>query len=251
MSETQPAIEAQLDLAAQVQLSLLPKANCCMAGWESAFAYEPFSQVSGDYLDIIEPGPDAFYFVLGDVSGKGVAASLLMAHLHATIRTLLASHLALEDVMRETSRTFCQDSLPAQFATLVLGKAQRSGEIQLVNAGHTPVVFVRRQAVEEIAATGIPLGLFCETNFAAARVTASPNDMLLLYTDGLTEAVDQDGSAYGTERLQRLLLTLASRHPRDVIRAIREDLRTFSSSQLADDLSLLALRFLPGPWGGV
>src|SRR5260370_32767065 len=107
-------------------------------------------------------GADASYFALGDVSGKGVAAWMLMSHLHATLRTLLPSNRTIEEVVTIASSTFCQSALPAQFATLVLGKADRNGnEVELVNAGHNPVLLVEGAEVEIIAAANLPLGMFC------------------------------------------------------------------------------------------
>jgi sigma-B regulation protein RsbU (phosphoserine phosphatase) len=128
-SQVEGDLQAQLELARQVQLRLLPERSCCLSDWEVAFSYESAGFVSGDYVDLIPAGADAFYFALGDVSGKGVAASMLMSHLHATLRTLLPSHRTIEEVVTTASSTFCQSALPAQFATLVLGKVDRSGNV--------------------------------------------------------------------------------------------------------------------------
>jgi len=257
MSTAQSVLEAELALAARVQLSLLPKPNCCLAGWDTAFSYEPARHVSGDYIDLIESGPDAFHFILGDVSGKGVAAALLMAHLHATMRVLLGSPLTLDEVVRETSSMFCQSSLPAQFVTLVIGRATRSGDVKLVNAGHTPVLFVRKNSIETLPSTGVPLGLFCGPEPSPVSTTleirASVGEMLFLYSDGVTETIGVDGSEYA-DRLQTFLLRLPSTDPREAIAAVLDDLRTFSTgtaggqhdSGLADDRSLLALKFRGG-----
>jgi phosphoserine phosphatase RsbU/P len=247
-TSAQCAIEAELKLAARVQLSLLPKPNCCLAGWDVAFSYEPARHVSGDYVDLVEAGPDAFHFILGDVSGKGVAASLLMAHLHATVRVLLASRLTLDEVVRETSRMFCQNSLPAQFVTLVLGKATKLGEVQLVNAGHTPVLFRHAGSIEELPATEVPVGLFCGNEPSPVSTTselrASSGELLLLYSDGVTETTGVGGFEYGADRLQTLLLRSPGSDPGEAINAVLGDLRTFSGgAALADDRSLLALRF--------
>jgi len=254
MSSPQSTLEAELDLAARVQLSLLPKPDCCLAGWDTAFSYEPARHVSGDYIDLIEAGPDAFHFILGDVSGKGVAASLLMAHLHATVRVLLASRLTLNDVVRETSSMFCQSSLPAQFVTHVIGKATRSGEVLLVNAGHIPVLFMHKNSIDALPATGVPLGLFCGGEPSPAStilpLRASNGDMLLLYSDGVTETTSVDGSEYG-DRLRTLMSRLPNTDPRETIAAVLDDLRTFSAdSGLADDRSLLALKFRGRPHRG-
>ena len=101
-----PGLQAQLELGRQVQLRLLPDRRCCFSEWEVAFSYESAGFVSGDYVDLIPAGADAFYFALGDVSGKGVAASMLMSHLHATLQTLLPSDRTIEEVVATASSTF-------------------------------------------------------------------------------------------------------------------------------------------------
>ena len=245
---TQHSFESELELATRVQRSLLPKPSCCMHGWELSFSYEAARQVSGDYIDLINTDPDAFYFILGDVSGKGVAAALLMAHLHATVRMLVTSGLNLDRIVRETSSTFCHSSLPAQFVTLVIGRATNTGEVELINAGQTPVLFVHESKTKQLPATEVPLGLFCgmETGAGstASRERALQGDTLLLYSDGVTETNGVDGSEYGVRRLQDLLSCISHDSPEETIAAVLRDLRSFSAeSELSDDRSLLALRF--------
>ena len=237
-------IEAQLALAAEVQRGLLPKPYCCIAGWEAAFSYEPAGHISGDYLDLIPDGDNAFYFILGDVSGKGIAASLLMSHLHATVRGLLASSLTLEEVVRETSRLFCHTSLPAQFATLVLGHASSAGQVDLVNAGHTPVLLAATEGVTHLASTGVPLGLFCANEFETTRFHVEGGDVLLLYSDGVSETEDGDGAEYGVRAIELALRKHASAGPQEIIAAINPELELYvASTTLADDRSMLALRY--------
>ena len=247
-TSVQSSFESELELATRVQRGLLPKADCGMHGWEISFSYEAAHQVSGDYIDLVEMSAGAFHFILGDVSGKGVAAALLMAHLHANVRMLLASGLKLDQIVRETSTTFCHSSLPAQFVTLVIGKASNTGEVELINAGQTPVLFVHDGKTNLLPATEVPLGLFCGIETTPASIVvherALPGDMLLLYSDGVTETTDIDGSEYGVERLQVLLSHISHNSPRETIDAVLNDLRYFSApSELADDRSLLALQF--------
>ncbi len=238
-------IEAQLALAAEVQRGLLPKPYCCIAGWQAAFSYEPAGHISGDYLDLIPDGDKAFYFILGDVSGKGIAASLLMSHLHATVRGLLASSLAIEEVVRETSRLFCHTSLPAQFATLVLGHASSAGDVRLVNAGHTPVLLAGKGGASHLDSTGVPLGLFCANEFEATQFHVGGGDVLLLYSDGVSETEDAEGAEYGVRQIEISLRKHATAGPQEVIMAINNELRLYAAHPaLADDRSMLALRYL-------
>jgi sigma-B regulation protein RsbU (phosphoserine phosphatase) len=240
------ALQAQLELARQVQLSLLPEKQCCLSGWEVAFSYEAAGFVSGDYVDLIPSGPDSFYFALGDVSGKGVAASMLMSHLHATLRTLLPSRQAIEEVVTIASRTFCQSALPAQFATLVLGKADCDGGLELVNAGHTPVLLVEGDEVQVLAAASLPLGMFCSTDFASAKRSVSAESTLLLYSDGITESTDEAGNEYDLGRLAETLLQSRNLPPSVIVDTIHRDIARYTNDlHPSDDRTMLVLRWNP------
>lgn len=244
-SQIDAGLEAQLELARQVQLSLLPVRRCCLSGWEFAFSYEPAGLLSGDYVDLIPAGTDAFYFALGDVSGKGVAASMLMSHLHASLRTLLPLNDNLTEVVKAASHTFCQSALPAQFATLVLGKADQNGTVELVNAGHMPVLLVEGEVVEVIAASNLPLGMFCSTDFITVKRTVGVKSTLFLYSDGITESTDESGNEFDLSRLCNTLLQFRHLPPREVVDAIHAKILDFNhDAPPSDDRTMLALRRL-------
>lgn len=240
------SLQSQLDLARQVQLRLLPQRQCCLSGWKVAFFYEAAGFVSGDYVDLIPSGPESFYFALGDVSGKGVAASMLMSHLHATLRTLLPSHRTIQEVATVASHTFCRSALPAQFATLVLGKATRDGQLELVNAGHTPVLVVEGGEVEVISAASLPLGMFCSTDFVGTKQRVDAGSTLLLYSDGITESTDPSGNEYELKRLCEALLQAKDQFPSDIVSSIHRDIVDYTNGeQPSDDRTMLALRWSP------
>ena len=113
------ALEQDLQLAKRVQIGLLPKGSLDCDGWQICYHYEPAGMVSGDYCDVIDSGKNGLYFMVGDVSGKGVAASMLMAHLHAMFRTLIPVGLSLPCMLQHASRVFRESTLPNQYATLV------------------------------------------------------------------------------------------------------------------------------------
>jgi sigma-B regulation protein RsbU (phosphoserine phosphatase) len=245
-SQVEGELRTQLELARQVQLRLLPERRCCLNHWEVAFSYESAGYVSGDYVDLIPAGADAFYFALGDVSGKGVAASMLMSHLHATLRTLLPSNRTIEEVVTTASSTFCQSALPAQFATLVLGKADRSGNVELVNAGHNPALLVEGAEVEFIAAASLPLGMFCSTDFTSIRRSVSAESTLFLYSDGITESTDETGNEFDQNRLAKTLLQSRNLLPSAVVETIQRTIIGFTNgAQPSDDRTILALRWSP------
>jgi sigma-B regulation protein RsbU (phosphoserine phosphatase) len=243
-SDQQQALEDDLSVASKIQEGLLPQEEMQVFGWEAAYHYEAAGMVSGDYCDLLIHGGN-LYFIVGDVSGKGVSAAMLMTHLHATFRALVSQDLPLGEVMERASRMFCESTLPTHFATLALGKANASGDIDLCIAGHLPVLVRQASDVRKIGATGLPLGMFCDGSFSLAEAHLTPGDCLVLYTDGLTESVDSSGVEYGIDRLANLLVGLDQLSPKDIISACRRDLESFRAGTAIDDLTLLVIRRSP------
>jgi stage II sporulation SpoE-like protein len=151
---------------------LLPPSPLVWRHWIAAHSYDAAGTVSGDYLDLVPHG-DRLYFMLGDVSGKGVVASLLMAQLHAMFRTLIPFELPLDELMARASRLLCQSSLPQQYATLVLGYVSASGEVVIGNAGHPPPLIVKGSERGEVRGTqpqcSLSWRLFCFSNDAQGQ----------------------------------------------------------------------------------
>jgi sigma-B regulation protein RsbU (phosphoserine phosphatase) len=234
------ALQRDLELASQVQRNLLPQAGLCTEGWETSYHYAPLGPVSGDYCDLI-PSDGQLFFALGDVSGKGVAASMLMTQLHALFRSLTRMSLPLDQIITQANRVFCESALSGHYATLVCGQAKPTGEVEIHNAGHWPALVVQRGEVLQIESTGLPLGMFCEVNFSGATLHLKPGDMLLLYTDGLSEA-RRAGEEYGVDRLANLLHQGHGQPPAEVIAACLRDLHSFVDSPLLDDVTLLAIQ---------
>lgn len=237
------ALEEDLELASQIQTGLLPQPNQKIDGWDVAFHYQPAGPVSGDYCDLISGEDQSLHFVLGDVSGKGVAASMLMAHLHAMFRTLTSINLPLEQMVERASRVFCESTLPTQYATLACGRANTSGEVEICNAGHLPPLLIQDGKVTSIAATGLPVGVFCSESFTVNRVHMSKGDTLFLYTDGLSESLDITGNEYGPERLAQLLNKNNHLPPDSIVSLCRQELFSFAGGiPPRDDLTLMAIR---------
>lgn len=201
----QRALEQDLQLAARVQQGLLPDPACATGAWEVAYAYRPARIVSGDYCDLVAVNGDLF-FMLGDVSGKGVAAATVMSQLHALVRALMSAHLPLGQLVERVSRLLCESTLPTHYATLVCGRAGANGEVELCNAGHVPPLVVTRDGTQRLPPGGMPVGMFCAQSFDVQRVSLSPGDTIVLCTDGVTEAEGGDPGArdqFGLDRLGR------------------------------------------------
>lgn len=241
-------LEQDLELASRIQLGLLPPRDLSAMGWEIAYHFEPYGHVGGDYCDIVRPEQPGggLYFLLGDVSGKGVAASLLMSNLHATIRSLSVAGLTVEQLLTRANRLFCQNTLETHYATLVCGRSVAPGAVELSNAGHWPVAHVSRDRVEFIDSSGLALGMFCGSEYRHRLVRLDPGDFLALYTDGLTEAQNRAGEEYGTDRLAAHLAGLARQTgltARDLTTACVRDLAVFrGGAPASDDLTIMIVR---------
>ena len=234
------ALQRDLDLASHLQRNLLPEKNLRAGVWDTCYHYAPVGPVSGDYCDLI-PCDGQLFFVLGDVSGKGVAASMLMTQLHALFRSLSSMNLPLGQMVAQANRVFCESALAGQYATLVCGQAKPSGEVEIHNAGHLPAIVAGRGGVLRIESTGLPLGMFCELDFSGTRLHLDPGDMMFLYTDGLSEARRADDE-YGVERVAHLVRQQATRRPAELISTCLDDLRVFTDGPALDDLTLLAIQ---------
>jgi sigma-B regulation protein RsbU (phosphoserine phosphatase) len=229
--------------AARLQQALLPPPEYSWGPWSAAHRYTPAGPVGGDIVDLI-PAADRLYFVLADVSGKGAAASLVTAYVHAVFRSLVPFGLALEEVVRRASALLCASTLPSQYATLVFGYAGRAGEIVLANAGHPPPLVIGSRGTSRLVATGTVAGMFCDSHFGTTRVDLNPGDSLFIYSDGLTEAFSRSDEEYGADRLMAAARSTADTRPTALIGRVGEDLSGFLDGvPPGDDLTMLALHY--------
>jgi phosphoserine phosphatase RsbU/P len=237
------ALEDDLELAFVIQNALLPKTDLGSEFWQVDFHYQPAGIVSGDYVDVIRHD-GVLYFILGDVSGKGMAASLLMSNLHAMFHSLVPLGLPLHELMSRANRLFCESTLANQYATLILGKINDKGEVEICNAGHLPPVIVKDSENVQIDGTGLPLGLFCDSNFAASCVKLNSGDTLLLYTDGVTEANDPTEEEFGIARLLQSVNGSYAGEPSGLVRNCVAAVDAFRGTAARnDDLTILAVKF--------
>jgi sigma-B regulation protein RsbU (phosphoserine phosphatase) len=239
------ALEQDLELASRLQRGLLPRQHSAFACWEVFYHYQPLGVVSGDYCDVVTHQNECedVYFALGDVSGKGVAACMLMRQLHAIFRSLIVSGMTLQELVERASRVFCQSTISSLFATLVLVRAGQAGGIEVCNAGHCPALLSQGGKVLELGATGVPLGLFCEGVYPTQNAQMARGDTLLLYTDGLSEARSPNEADYGAERLKELLVSNLDLSAQALVAACIDDLDAFrAGAPLLDDLTIMAIR---------
>jgi len=237
------ALERDLDLARDVQRRLLPPASFQVEGWDGHYRYEPAGTASGDYVDLLPLDSGELLFLIGDVSGKGVAASLLMTHLHAIFRSLVSLQLPFAELMQRANRIFYDSVGGTQYATLLCGKASPCGDIELANAGHCPPILLQRQTAATLPPTSVPLGLFAHSPFPTLRLSLAVGDSLLMYTDGITEAVDARGSEYGRSRLIAAADYRDGASAADVVARCVADVEQFRADpRRRDDVTVFVLR---------
>jgi sigma-B regulation protein RsbU (phosphoserine phosphatase) len=241
----QRAMERDLDLASSIQANLLPPNHLRRDGWGASYYYEPAGPVSGDYCDIIQGQAenDQTFFLVGDVSGKGVAASLLMSQLHAIFRSLISTPQPIDNLLERANRLLSESTSSSHFATLVSVRAIPTGHVEICNAGHCAPLLVTQKGVTAFESTGLPLGIFFRTEYQCHKALLEPGNSLLLYTDGLTEARNSSDQEYGEERLKNLAAASRSLQPEKMINAILKDLDAFRGvTPKSDDLTMLVLR---------
>jgi len=237
------AHEQDLELATKIQARLLPARDMTTGVWETHYRYQPAGAVGGDYCEIVASSDGtSLFFAVGDVAGKGVAASLLMTHLSAIFRSLLSLDLPLTEVTSRANRLFCESTPAAHYATLVAGHTTESG-VTLCNAGHCRPLLLRHDGTDWVDSTGLPLGLFGEGRYTHRNIRLDPGDNLVLYSDGITETQDPDGNDYGEEGLIRSLQTYAKGDAVAMTDGVLRDVVRFRDTRSQqDDMTLLIVR---------
>ena len=242
--QQQRALELDLEYAGRIQRALLPKNDIRTSEWDFSYHYQPAGTVSGDFCDLIKNIDKSLTFLIGDVSGKGVSASLMMSHLHALIHSLLSFDLPIIELLQRANRLFCESTLSMNYATMVVGKAYPEGTLDICVAGHNPPLIFKNDSVISISATGIPVGMFNDTDYGVENLFLEKGDAVLLYTDGLTEAT-YNGTEYGEQRIMSQFSTLGKLNSRELINSLLFEHKTYlQNSAAADDVTVAVLKRL-------
>ncbi len=231
----------ELAIAKQVQARLFPQTLPPMKTLEYAGACIQARQVGGDYFDFLDFGCECFGLVVGDISGKGIAAALLMANLQANLRIHCAR--ALEEprlLLQSVNRVFHKNTHEGAYATLFFGEYDDAARrLRYANCGHLPPLLLASDGrVERLQATGTVLGLFGEWDCRIEERNLRMGDTLLIYTDGVTEAFNAAGEEFGEPRLIDALRRYRDLPPPAVISALVDEVRRFSAQEQHDDITL-------------
>ena len=236
--------KSELQDGRSVQRALMPERSPEIAGWRVWLFTRPANDVGGDLVDCIPLDHSGSAILLADVAGKGLKAALLMAKLQATIRALVPLCRSNPQLLHEVNQALRRDNLPQFFASLVYLQLQ-PGEASLraVNAGHPPPIVVRQGGIEQLGKGGPALGLMQEAEYDEKVIELARGEIVLLYTDGLTEAQNPMGDFFGEDRLRSVILARASQTPAELGERLVSACDLFQEPGKAhDDLSLVILQ---------
>jgi hypothetical protein len=242
-------VRDELEIARQLQHELLPQQAPQLAGYQFAFSYRTANEVGGDYYDFIPVAEGRLALVAGDASGHGIAAGLLMAITNATLRLALDLDPRPERVIRLLNKVLFRTGTSRAFMTLFVALLDPdSGRLEYVCAGH-PFPLLRHVSgeLEEIGTGALPAGIRAELELSPAEVVIAPGETLIMYSDGIPEAVRQStGDDFGFERLRHLVVPPGS--PQEIHDRILTNLDQFLAGEpRSDDVSLVVIRRQPEP----
>lgn len=244
-------MKRDLEIAKDIQAWLLPGTPLQIPGYQIAYATRPANTVAGDYYDVIlRPGAtlreDRVLFVVADVAGKSIPAAILMATFQASLRTLSSSRVPLAELIGSLNRYACSNSQGgARFTTAFFAELDpATGEVVHVNAGQNAPI-LRRSAgvVEQLEVGGIPLGISADASYEVGTTRLSAGDYLVVFTDGVVEAVNKNGKEYGEPELIGLLDRGAAAAPAELLRSLLAELDVFvGNTPQHDDMTCLLLK---------
>ncbi len=242
--EENKRMERELDLAREIQMSLVPSLPLAGGPWEVHGKVVPARQVGGDYYDFFPLGEGRFAVTIADVSGKGVPAALLMANVQASLRAFCDGDREITEAIGRVNRSVARGASGGKFITLFYGEVDHErGTLRYTNAGHNyPMLRRRDGSIEELTEGGLLLGLFEAADYQRGEVAFAPGDSLLLYSDGISEATDSRGHQFGEDRLRTLWQSCCTLLSSEVIGCLLKDVERFrGTAGQSDDMTAVVV----------
>jgi phosphoserine phosphatase RsbU/P len=238
-------LERDMAMARGIQRSLLPETSPVLPGFDIAVLNEPCFEVGGDYYDFLNLGPQTLLVVVADVEGKGISSAMVMSNLQATLRALVLHLHSLNDITESVNKMILKDTRGEKYMTMFMGLIDlRRKAIHYINCGHVPPVIVRPGS-EPIQLTegGMVIGLFEEAQYERGHVKFQTGDVLLLCTDGITEAMDADSEEFGMERVIASVNQVTDKRAKDIVLKVCDDVTAYSKEGThMDDKVMLAIK---------
>jgi phosphoserine phosphatase RsbU/P len=239
-------MEQEMRIAAEIQQALLPRAGHSGAFFRAAASSLPCRSIGGDFYDYVDLATGGFGFALGDVAGKGPPAALLSAMMQGIFAAQAAASDTPCQTITRVNLALYKRGIESRFVTLMYGTLEPDGRLTYCNAGHNPPLVFGRSGVKRLEVGGPIVGLFEGARFEEETVTLAPGDILVVFSDGVSEALSAGGDEYGEERI----IAVASKHagaaPADLVQALFADVRAFSKgAPQSDDITAMVLRYQP------
>jgi serine phosphatase RsbU (regulator of sigma subunit)/pSer/pThr/pTyr-binding forkhead associated (FHA) protein len=237
-------IERELQLAAEIQRALLPDAMQSGSHFDVASASVPCRSIGGDFFDYFNLTEGQFAFTLGDVAGKGPPAALLTAMIQGAFAAQVTSTESPAALIAHINRTLIRRAIQSRFVTVMYGMLALDGRLTYCNAGHNPPILLSRGGVRRLETGGLILGLFPHATYEEESIQLEDGDTLVVFSDGVTEAVDTAGDEFGEERLLPCIAEHSSSAPSVLLDKILATVRAFSANAAqVDDVTALVLRY--------
>jgi phosphoserine phosphatase RsbU/P len=235
--------EQELRMAYAIQRRLLPEVLPFIQGYELAGSNKPCRTVSGDYYDVMVRPDGRVYFVIADVSGKGITAAIIMASVATAFNIFTRTDPAPADLLRELNATLAPKTGPSKFVTMVVGVLDpTTGVVDFANAGHVSPLLLKSSGIEVLSSTDLVVGLFPRVEYRNQQLILEEGDSLVLFTDGVTEAEDAQEQQLGLEPVSQLLAKMHCSRAVLLLESIEDQVEQFCGGEpSADDVTMLAL----------
>jgi sigma-B regulation protein RsbU (phosphoserine phosphatase) len=240
-------LEQKLDLARSIQSGFIPEKSPSIPGYQIAGITQPATYVGGDYYDFISTnGNNNCVFALGDVTGKGIPASLMMASSRAILRTQVENNHSLTQTIEFVNRSLFRDTPINKFITLFCGQLDNENHtFSYVNAGHTDAFHIdyNKGEISHLNKGGLMVGIMEDVNFEEGQVALEPGQQIIIYSDGISEPQNANGDLYEEVQFKDWLLEHPDCTPKETIELLIEDVKAFSASdEQSDDITLIVIK---------
>jgi serine phosphatase RsbU (regulator of sigma subunit) len=237
-------LEQQMKIGAEIQQALLPRGHYSGDGFELACASAPCLAIGGDFFDYLDLPDGAFGFVIGDVSGKGLPAALLTAMLQGIFVTEASLGHSPAEALVRFNHMLIRKAILGRFATLFYGVLAGDGRLTYTNAGHNPPIVAGRSRIRRLASGGTIIGVFPEAVYEQETVQLEPDDVVVVFSDGVTEAFDKEWNEFGDERLVDYVRTNRDLPPMKLLDELIASIKAFvGGAPQSDDMTILILRY--------
>jgi serine phosphatase RsbU (regulator of sigma subunit)/integral membrane sensor domain MASE1 len=236
---------AEMNLAREVQMSILPQTLPEVNDYEFAAICNPAREVGGDFYDIFPNTPERTTMMIGDAAGKGLKAAMFITQTHGLARAITLEKSTPQSVLQAVNSSMISIGHPSsEFVTMFYAELEhRSGRFLYSSAGHNPPILLRNETIKPLELGGTPLALFEDEDYELHEVGLAANDTVIMYTDGVTEAMNVHWEQFGTERLEKVIKQHSKESPQEMARHIIQAVRQFTSgAPQSDDITLLVLR---------